>query len=238
MKLDILAFAAHPDDVELSCSGTLLLHKSLGKKIGIVDLTRGEMGTRGTPETRKKEADAASKILQLDARENLGFEDCFFINDKEHRMKVVSVIRKYQPNIVLANAIADRHPDHARAAQLISESCFIAGLKKTETILDGNQQSLWKVKALYHYMQDRYIKPDFVVDVSEWFEKKMESVLAYKSQFYNPDSKETDTPISSKNFLEFLRSRAAEMGRNIGVQYAEGFTASRIPGIKNISDLI
>lgn len=238
MKLDILAFAAHPDDVELSCSGTLLLHKSLGKKIGIVDLTRGEMGTRGTPEIRLQEASAASKILQLDARENLGFADCFFINDKEHKLKVVSIIRKYQPEIILANAIADRHPDHARAAQLVSEACFLAGLKKTETTFDGNPQSLWKVKSLYHYIQDRYIKPDFVIDITEWHEKKMEAVLAYKSQFYNPESKEAETPISTKSFLEFLKSRAAEMGRSIGVQYAEGFTASRIPGVKNLSDLL
>jgi bacillithiol biosynthesis deacetylase BshB1 len=238
MKLDILAFAAHPDDVELSCSATLLLHKSLGKKIGIVDLTRGEMGTRGTPELRMQEAEAASKILRLDARENLGFEDCFFTNDKTHRMKVASVIRKYQPEIVLANAVADRHPDHGRAAKLVAESCFLAGLKNTETFLDGKAQEAWKVKTLYHYIQDRYIKPDVVVDVSEWFDKKMEAVLSFKSQFYNPVSTEPDTPISSKNFLEFLRSRAEETGHAIGVKYGEGFTASRTLGIKNLSDLI
>jgi N-acetylglucosamine malate deacetylase 1 len=238
MKLNILAFASHPDDAELSCGGTLLLHKSLGKKIGIVDFTRGEMGTRGTPEIRMSESAAASKILQLDARENLGFADCFFNDDKEHRLKVASVIRKYQPEIVLANAIMDRHPDHARAAKLVSESCFLAGLTKTETALEGKPQNAWRIKALYHYIQDRYIKPDFVVDVSEWFDKKMEAILAYKSQFYNPESKEVDTPISSINFLEFLRSRAAEMGRNIGVQYAEGFTAARTPGVKNLSDLV
>jgi bacillithiol biosynthesis deacetylase BshB1 len=238
MKLDILAFAAHPDDVELSCSATLLLHKSKGKRIGIVDLTQGEMGTRGTPETRMMEAETAAKILQLDVRENLGFEDCFFINDKAHRMKVVSVIRKYQPQIVLANAITDRHPDHGRAAQLVSESCFLAGLKKTETFIDGKAQDSWKVKTLYHYIQDRYIKPDVVVDVSDWFEKKMEAVLAFRSQFYNPSSTEPDTPISSKNFLEFLRSRAEETGHAIGVKYGEGFTAARTIGINNLSDLI
>ncbi|MBK5285017.1 MAG: bacillithiol biosynthesis deacetylase BshB1 [Bacteroidia bacterium] len=238
MKLDILAFAAHPDDVELSCSGTLLRHKSLGKKIGIVDLTKGEMGTRGTPETRLREADTASKILKLDVRENLGFEDCFFINDREHRMKVVSVIRKYQPEIVLANAVADRHPDHARAAQLISESCFLAGLQKVESAFEGKAQSPWKVKALYYYIQDRYIKPDFIIDISDWYEMKMECIMAYKSQFYNPDSKEPVTPISSKEFLEFLQSRNTELGRNIGVHYGEGFTASRIPGVIDLFNLV
>jgi len=238
MKLDILAFAAHPDDVELSCSGTLLHHKSLGKKIGIADLTRGEMGTRGTPETRRMEAAAASKILDLDMRENLGFEDCFFKNDKEHKMKVVSIIRKYQPEIVLANAVTDRHPDHARAAQLISESCFLAGLKKVESSFQNKSQNTWKVKALYHYVQDRYIKPDFIVDISKWYEKKMESIMAYKSQFYNPESKEPATPISSKEFIEFLESRNIEMGRNIGTHYGEGFTTSRISGVKDLFDLI
>jgi len=238
MKLDILAFAAHPDDEELSCSGTLLHHKSLGKKIGIADLTRGEMGTRGTPETRRMEAAAASKILDLDMRENLGFEDCFFKNDKEHKMKVVSIIRKYQPEIVLANAVTDRHPDHARAAQLISESCFLAGLKKVESSFQNKSQNTWKVKALYHYVQDRYIKPDFIVDISKWYEKKMESIMAYKSQFYNPESKEPATPISSKEFIEFLESRNIEMGRNIGTHYGEGFTTSRISGVKDLFDLI
>ena len=217
MKLDILAFAAHPYDVELSCSGTLLRHKSLGKKIGIVDLTRGEMGTRGTPEIRLQEADAASKILQLDARENLGFEDCFFKDDKEHRLKVVSVIRKYQPEIILANAVADRHPDHARAAKLISESIFLAGLKKAETKFQGEKQDSWKVKSLYHYMQEKFIRPDFVIDITEWHENKMEAIMAYKSQFYNPESKEPDTAISSKEFLDFLHHFHEAIHLGLGV---------------------
>ena len=237
MKLDILAFAAHPDDVELSCCGTLLLHHAMGKKIGIVDLTRGEMGTRGTPEIRMQEAEQASKILRLDARENLGFADCFFKDDKEHKLKVVSLIRKYQPEIVLANSIMDRHPDHGRAAKLVAESCFLAGLSKTETSLNGTSQSPWKVKSLFHYIQDRYIRPDFVVDITDWHEKKMEAVMSFKSQFYNPASKEADTPISSKTFLEFLHARAEEMGHAIGVKYGEGFIAARTPGVKNLSDL-
>src|SRR5436190_9396160 len=216
MKLDILAFAAHPDDAELSCGGTLLLHQSRGRKIGIVDLTKGEMGTRGTPETRMEEANAASKILKLDARENLGFADCFFRNDDGHRMKVISVIRKYQPEIVLANAVVDRHPDHGRAAQLVAESCFHAGLVKVNTAANGQPQNDWKIKTLYHYMQDRNMTPDFVVDISDWIEKKMESILCYKSQFYNPDSKEPETPLTTKHFLEMaVRSRNAELGRSI-----------------------
>ena len=239
MKLDILAFAAHPDDVELSCGGTLLLHQSRGKKIGIIDLTKGEMGTRGTPETRMQEADAATRILKLDARENLGFADCFFRNDDEHRMKVIAAIRKYQPEIVFANAVKDRHPDHGRAAQLVAESCFHAGLVKVNTTTNGQPQSAWKIKALYHYIQDRNLLPDFVVDISDWMEKKIESILCYKSQFYTPDSKEPETPLTSKRFLEMaVQSRNAELGRGIGVAFAEGFTTSRIPGVKDLFVLI
>lgn len=238
MKLDILAFAAHPDDAELSCGGTLLLHKSLGKKIGIVDLTQGEMGTRGTPETRLQEAGAASKILKLDARENLGFADCFFRNDDSHRMKVISIIRKYQPEIVLATAVRDRHPDHGRAAQLVAESCFHAGLVKVATTADGKPQNAWKIKALYHYIQDRNLNPDFAVDISDWMETKMEAVRCYKSQFYNPSSNEPETPLTSKHFLDVIRNRNAELGRGIGVTFAEGFTVSRMPGVRNLFGLI
>lgn len=239
MKLDILAFGAHPDDVELSCGGTLLLHQSRGKKIGIVDLTRGEMGTRGTPEIRMQESVAASKVLKLETRENLGFADCFFRNDNEHRMKVISTIRKYQPEIVIANAVRDRHPDHGRAAQLVAESCFHAGLVKVETSENGKPQSAWKVKALYHYIQDRNIVLDFVVDISDWMEKKLEAILCYKSQFYNPASSEPQTALTGKNFLDIaVRSRNAELGRGIGVTFAEGFTVSRIPGVKDLFGLI
>jgi len=239
MKLDILAFGAHPDDVELSCGGTLLLHQSRGKKIGIVDLTKGEMGTRGTPETRMQEADAAARVLKLDARENLGFADCFFRNDDGHRMQVIAAIRKYQPEIVFANAVTDRHPDHGRAAQLVAESCFHAGLVKVNTAENGKSQSAWKIKALYHYIQDRNLVPDFVVDISDWMEKKMESILCYKSQFYSPDSKEPETPLTSKRFLEMaIQNRNAELGRGIGVPFAEGFTTSRVPGVKDLFGLI
>lgn len=239
MKLDILAFAAHPDDAEMSCGGTLLLHKSRGKKIGIVDFTRGEMGTRGTPETRLQEADAASGVMKLDARENLGFADCFFRNDMEHRKKVISIIRKYQPEIVLATAVKDRHPDHGRAAQLVAESCFHAGLVKVETSSDGKLQNAWKIKALYHYIQDRNLNPDFVVDISDWMEKKMEAVRCYQSQFHNPGSKEPETPLTGKNFLEtVIQNRNAELGRGAGVAFAEGFTVSRIPGVKDLFGLI
>lgn len=238
MKLDILAFAAHPDDAELSCGGTLLSHQSRGKKIGIVDFTKGEMGTRGTPEIRMQEAYAASKVLKLDARENLGFADCFFKNDLEHRMRVISIIRKYQPEIVLANAVTDRHPDHGRAAQLVAESCFHAGLVKVETTLDGKPQNAWKIKSLYHYIQDRNLTPHLVVDVSPWMEKKMDSVRCYKSQFYNAGSNEPETPLTSKHFLDTIQNRNAELGRGIGVAFAEGFTVSRIPGLTDLFSLI
>ena len=238
MKLNLLAFAAHPDDVELTCSGTLLLHQSLGKKIGVVDLTRGEMGTRGTPETRMQEAEVAARILKLDARENLGFADCFFRNDMEHRLKVISVIRKYQPEIVLATAVTDRHPDHGRAAQLVAESCFHAGLIKVETSVNGKPQNAWKIKALYHYIQNWNHKPDFLVDISDWMEMKMEAVRCFKSQFYNPASNEPETPLTSKHFLDIIRNRNAELGRGIGVAYAEGFTTARIPGVKDLFGLI
>ncbi len=239
MKLDILAFAAHPDDAELGCGGTLLLHKSLGKKIGIVDLTKGEMGTRGTPETRMQEAEAASQVLKLDVRENLGFADCFFRNDMDHRMKVISVIRKYQPEIILATAVRDRHPDHGRAAQLVAESSFHAALVKVETSSNGKPQNAWKIKALYHYIQDRNINPDFVVDISGWMEIKMEAVRCFKSQFYNSSSQEPETPLTSKHFLErAVESRSAELGRGVGAAFAEGFTAARIPGIKDLFSLI
>jgi bacillithiol biosynthesis deacetylase BshB1 len=239
MKLDILAFASHPDDAELSCGGTLLLYQSRGKKTGVVDFTRGEMGTRGTPETRMQEAEAASKVLKLDVRENLGFADCFFRNDMEHREKVISVIRKYQPEIVLANAVKDRHPDHGRAAQLVAESCFHAGLVKVQTSDGGRPQNAWRIKALYHYIQDRNLNPDFVVDITDWMQKKMEAIYCFKSQFYNPASKEPETPLTGKHFLEMaVENRNAELGRGIGVAFAEGFTLSRIPGVKDLFSLI
>jgi N-acetylglucosamine malate deacetylase 1 len=238
MKLDILAFAAHPDDVELTCGGIILKHIAQGKKIGIVDLTRGEMGTRGSGEIRLKEAEEAAKFLGISARENLLMDDCFFENDRENRLKVAEMIRKYQPEIILCNAVADRHPDHGRAGKLVSDAAFIAGLIKVETTHDGKSQQPWKTKAVYHYIQDRYIKPDIVIDITEVMEKKMKVISSFSSQFYKPGSKEPDTSISSKEFQDFLYARSMEMGRQIGAKYAEGLTVERYPGVKSLFDLI
>lgn len=238
MKLDLLAFGAHPDDVELSASGTILLHISKGYKCGIVDMTRGELGTRGNAAVRVKEAGKASEILGLHARENLLMDDGFFVNDRENKLKVVAAIRKYQPRIVLCNAVADRHPDHGRAASLITDSVFLAGLSKVATTDAGQPQKSWKVESVFHYIQDRYIRPDICVDITPVWDKKMEAVMAFDSQFYNPDSKEPDTAISGKDFIHFLKARANEQGRPIGVEYAEGFTTARIPGVKDLFDLL
>ena len=237
MKLDILAFGAHPDDVELSASGTLIKQMEMGYKCGIVDLTRGELGTRGSAEIRDKEAARSSEIMGIHIRENLKMEDGFFQNDKPHQLKIVSVIRKYQPQIILCNAINDRHPDHARAAALILNAVFLAGLAKVKTEQEGVEQERWKVKAVYHYIQDKYIKPDIIIDISSCWNKKMETIKAFSSQFYNPESNEPDTAISGKDFMEFLSERAIEMGRNIGANYAEAFSVTRTPGVKNLFDL-
>ena len=237
MKLDILVFAAHPDDAELGCGGTILKHIHAGKKVGIADLTQGEMGTRGSAEIRLTEAAEASKILGIQARENLKLQDCFFEINKNNLSEVARVIRKYQPEIVIANAVHDRHPDHGRAASLISRACFLAALRKFETYESNKLQQAWKIKILLHYIQDRYVKPHFVIDISDFMEKKMEVVKTFKSQFYNPDSDEPETFISSKNFFDFINARAMEFGRIIGVKYAEGFTAERIFGIENFDAL-
>jgi bacillithiol biosynthesis deacetylase BshB1 len=238
MKLDILAFGAHPDDVEISCSGTILIHIDKGYKCGIIDLTRGELGTRGTAETRDNEARRASAIIGIHARENLNMEDGFFVSDKTNQLKIVTVIRKYKPEIILCPAITDRHPDHSRAASLVSTSVFLAGLHKIVTSVDEKIQERWKVKAHYHYLQDRHIKPDIAIDISSVWEKKMEAVRAFGTQFYDPDSTEPETEISRKDFFQFLSGRAMEMGRPLGVQYAEGFTTPRTPGITNLFDLL
>ena len=238
MKLDILAFGAHPDDVEISSSGTLIVHIAKGYKCGIVDLTRGELGTRGSADLREKEAKAASEILGIHIRENLNMEDGFFQNDKINQMKVVSVIRKYQPEIVLCNAISDRHPDHSRAAALVASGVFLAGLSRLKSTMEGKEQERWKVKAHYQYIQDRYIKPDFAVDITSAWEKKMKSILAFSTQFYNPSSDEPQTEISGLDFIEFLSGRAREIGRPLGIEYAEGFTASRLPGVQDLFNLL
>ncbi|MCF8461961.1 MAG: bacillithiol biosynthesis deacetylase BshB1 [Flavobacteriales bacterium] len=233
MKLDILAFGAHPDDVEISCSGTILKHIDLGYKCGIIDLTQGELGTRGSGELRLQEAERAKAILGIEARENLGFADGFFLNDREHQLPIIKMIRKYQPEIVLANSVHDRHPDHGKAAKLVADACFLAGLIKIET-----GQEAWRPRVVYHYIQDVYIHPDLTVDITPYFDKKMESIKAYTSQFYTPDSDLPETPISGKDFLDFLIGRAKLVGRPIGAKYAEGFTTARNVGVKNLFDLI
>ncbi|MCL6460874.1 bacillithiol biosynthesis deacetylase BshB1 [Flavobacterium micromati] len=238
MKLDILAFGAHPDDVELGCAGTILKEVSLGKKVGIVDLTRGELGTRGSAEIRDQEANAAAKILGVVARENLEMRDGFFINDEKHQLEIIKMIRKYQPEIVLCNAIDDRHIDHAKGSKLVSDACFLSGLMKIETQLDGIQQNAWRPKIVYHYIQWKNIAPDFVVDITGFTDKKTESILAYSSQFYDPNSTEPESPISSKNFLESLNYRSRDFGRLVGVEHAEGFTAERYLAVNSLGDLI
>lgn len=238
MKLDILAIGIHPDDVELSCSGTLMKHISEGKTAGVVDLSCGELGTRGSAELRKVEAANAAKIMGLSYRTQLDFKDGFFQNDEAHLRKLITYIRLLQPEIVLANAISDRHPDHGRAAKLIADACFYSGLIKIETTFENKPQAAWRPKAVYHYVQDQYVHPDFVIDVSAQLAKKHESIMAYSSQFFNPNSKEPETPISSKEFLVTLDSKMALWGRSIGVQYAEGFTVNRYPGVRSLFDLI
>ena len=238
MKLDILAIGAHPDDVELGCAGTLLRHISLGYQVGILDLTRGELGTRGSAEIRDEETRKSSDILGVAIRENLGFADGFFTNDKEHQLAIVRMVRKYQPDIVLANALTDRHPDHGRAGHLIAHASFLAGLSKIETELDGQKQERWRPRAIYHYIQFRETKPDIVVDISEFIEQKMEAVKAFTSQFHDSKSKEPSTVISSPNFLEFVTARARMYGKDIGVKYAEGFTSERMIGTNNLKDLL
>lgn len=238
MKLDILAFGAHPDDVELGCAATIAKEILEGKKVGIVDLTRGELGTRGSAELRDKEASIAADILGVSVRENLGFADGFFKNDKEHQLEIIKMIRKYQPEIVLCNAIDDRHIDHPKGSQLVSDACFLSGLLKIVTELDGVQQEKWRPKQVYHYIQWKNIEPDFVVDVTGFMDKKISSVMAYSSQFFDPKSNEPETPITSKNFTDSIEYRARDLGRLIGVDFAEGFTSERYVAVENLSKLI
>ena len=236
-KLDILAFAAHPDDAELSCSGTLMKQIELGNKVGIVDLTQGELGSRGSKEIRSSEAAEASKIMGIHARENLKLADGFFLNDEVSKLKIIEQIRRFRPKIVLANAISDRHPDHARASKLVSEACFLAGLMKIETTWDGIIQKAHRPEVVYHYIQDYHIEPDFVVDITGFMDKKMSSVLAYSSQFYDSNSKEPVTPITSKNFLDSITYRAQDLGRIVGVDFAEGFTVERYLAVNSLDNL-
>lgn len=237
MKLDILAFGAHPDDVELGCSGTIAKEVSLGKKVGVIDLTRGELGTRGSVEIRNSESQKASKILGLSVRENLDMRDGFFVNDERHQLEVIKMIRKYQPEIVICNAIDDRHIDHGKGSKLVSDACFLSGLRKIETIFNGEKQEVWRPKVVYHYIQWKNIEPDFVVDISDFVEIKSKAILAYGSQFYSENSNEPVTPIATKNFLESIHYRSQDLGRLVGVEYAEGFTVERYVAVNSLSDL-
>ncbi|SDC81335.1 bacillithiol biosynthesis deacetylase BshB1 [Algoriphagus faecimaris] len=236
-KLDILVIAAHPDDAELGCSGTIAAHIARGYKVGIVDLTQGEMGTRGTPELRLKEADDAAKILGLSARENMGFKDVLFLDDESHQLDLIKVIRKYQPDIVLANAIRDRHPDHGKGASLATHACFMSGLRKIETTYEGEKQDAWRPKFVYHYIQNNYIEPDFVFDITDFWDIKVKSILAFQSQFHDPESNEPESFISNPEFLPFIEARAREMGHRILTKYGEGFTVERMIGSQNLFDL-
>jgi bacillithiol biosynthesis deacetylase BshB1 len=238
MKLDILVFGAHPDDAELGCGATIAKEISLGKKIGIVDLTRGELGTRGSADLRDIEAANAAKILGVSVRENLRFADGFFTNDKKHQLEVIKMIRKYQPEIVLCNAIDDRHIDHSRGSKLVSDACFLSGLLKIETLLGEKQQEKWRPKQVYHYIQWKNIEPDFVVDVTGFIDVKEKSIMAYGSQFFNSSSLEPETPITSKNFIDSVNYRARDLGRLIGVDFAEGYTSERYVAVENFDKLI
>ena len=237
-KLDVLAFGVHPDDVELGCSGTILAAVSQGKKVGIIDLTRGELGTRGTVETRKEEAANAAKVLKVIVRENLEMADGFFQNDESHQRKVIEVIRKYRPEIVLCNSIEDRHPDHGRSAQLVEDGAFLSGLRKIETVAAGKNQQEWRPKYIFHYIQDRFLQPDFVFDISDFISEKLEAVKCYKTQFYNPDLNEPETYISSPEFFDSVKARAMMLGKRIGVKYAEGYISRKMIGINTFDSFI
>ncbi|MEM9650176.1 MAG: bacillithiol biosynthesis deacetylase BshB1 [Bacteroidota bacterium] len=240
MKLDILVFGAHPDDAELGAGGTIAKEVSRGKKVGIIDLTRGELGTRGTAEIRDKEAAHAGRILGVAVRENMQFADGFFVNDKEHQMEIIKMIRKYRPEVVLCNAVDDRHIDHGKGSKLVSDACFLSGLVKIDTKMEGEDewQDAWRPRAVYHFIQWKNLEPDFVVDVTGFIEKKNEAILAYGSQFFDPKSDEPETPISSKNFIDSVTYRARDMGRLVGVEYAEGFNVERYVAVDNLDALI
>jgi len=239
MKIDLLAFGVHPDDVELGCAGILLAEKKNGKKTGIIDLTQGELGTRGSAETRKQEANSAAKILEVDARENLMMADGFFENNEINQRKIITILRKYQPEIIFCNAPEDRHPDHGRSAKLVEDAAFLAGLSKIETFFNNELQKAWRPKYVFNFIQDRYLKPDFVIDISTEMEQKIDSVKAYKTQFFNPDAQGgPQTYISSPEFLDSVIARAAMFGKMIGVKYAEGFLSKKMIGFKNIDALV
>jgi N-acetylglucosamine malate deacetylase 1 len=237
MKLDILVIASHPDDAELGCGGTIAKHVALGMKVGILDLTQGELGTRGTTQTREEEATAASSVLKISVRENLRLADGFFQNSKESQLAIIQKVRLYKPDIVLANAVTDRHPDHGRGASLAYDACFLSGLSKIETLQNDLTQEAWRPKNVYHYIQSQYIKPDFVVDISDFWEVKLRAIRAYKTQFFDASSQEPQTFISKPEFLNFLEARAIELGNIAGVKYAEGFTTHRYPVVNKLTDI-
>jgi bacillithiol biosynthesis deacetylase BshB1 len=238
MKLDILVFGAHPDDAELGAGGTIAKEIANGKKVGIIDLTRGELGTRGTAEIRDSEAQAAADILQVAVRENLKFRDGFFINDEAHQLAIIKMVRKYQPEIVLCNALDDRHIDHGKGSKLVSDACFLSGLIKISTTIEDNSQAPWRPKFVYHYIQWKNLVPDFVVDISGFMDIKVNSILAYGSQFHDANSKEPETPISSKTFIESVKYRAQDLGRLVGTDYAEGFNVERPIAVNSLNDII
>lgn len=239
MKLDVLAIGAHPDDVELGCSGALINEVKRGKKVGIIDLTQGELGTRGTIETRYQEAADAARIMGVHVRENLKFRDGFFVNDEAHQLKLISVIRKYQPEIVIGNILEDRHPDHGKAGSLIYDACFLSGLRQVKTTDEsGKEQEKWRPKYLFHYIQDRFYEPDLIVDISDVWEQRMDSIKAYKTQFHDPDSTEPQTYLSNPEFLDAITGRARLLGKRIGVQFAEGFISKKNIGIRNFDALV
>lgn len=238
MKIDILVLSAHPDDAELGCGGTIAKHIALGYQVALVDLTNGELGTRGTPVTRAQEASDAARVLGVTVRENLGLKDAFFVNDQEHQLKVIQSIRKFQPDLILTNAIYDRHTDHGKAASLVSDSAFLAGLVKIETRdQSGELQKPWRPKAVYHYIQSQLIKPDLIVDISGYWDIKLQAIKAFKTQFYDPNSQEPETYISTPAFLQMIESRAIEFGHAIGKKHGEGFTVKRIPGVNNLMEM-
>jgi bacillithiol biosynthesis deacetylase BshB1 len=239
MKLDLLAFGVHPDDVELSCAGTLLVEKNNGKKVGIIDLTRGELGTRGTAETREKEAEDSAKILEVNVRDNLDMADAFFKNDEENQRKIITVLRKYKPEIILCNAPEDRHPDHGRSAKLVADASFLSGLRKIETFDKNSKQEIWKPKYVFNYIQDQYFTPSFVIDISEVIEKKLDAIKAFKSQFFTSEKNtEPQTYISTPEFLESVINRSKMFGKMIGVKHAEGFISKKMIGMKSFGAFI
>lgn len=239
MKLDLLFIAAHPDDVELGCGGTILKHIQLGKTVGIIDLTRGELGTRGTAQTRETEATTAAKILGISIRENLGFRDGFFVNDEQHQSKIIEKIRQYQPQIVITNAYHDRHPDHGRAADLVFDSCFLAGLSKIKTHIQNGEQQAYRPSLLLSMIQDNYIKPDILIDITPYQAKKMEAIRAYETQFFSAkaDVNEQETYISNPDFLEAVIARSREFGKAIAATYAEGFLSKKLLGVDSFFEL-